>query len=379
MRIAILGTRGIPNNYGGFEQFAGYLAVGLIKKGHDVIVYNSHNHPYQESSWNGVSIIHKNDPEHKWGTVGQFAYDLNCILDVRKRGCDVILQLGYTSCSVWGSLLPKTPVIFTNMDGLEWKRTKFNNYVKRFLRLAERLAIKYSDQLISDSVGIQKYFKTKHNKDSIYIPYGAELFTNPNKEILGLYHLKEFQYDMLTARLVTENSIEVILDGVVQAGIERPFLVVGNYKTRYGNYLKNKYKDIAKIQFVGGIYEAEKLNNLRYYSNLYFHGHTVGGTNPSLLEAMACRCLISAHDNPFNKHVLKEHAYYFKTKDDIAAQLKNHQKNHTGSTRFIDNNLLKIEIQYNWEKIINQYESAFIKKKYGKVPTVRIKKIISEI
>src|SRR5882672_3291524 len=110
-RIAILGTRGIPNHYGGFEQLAEYLAPGLVQAGHDVTVYNSHNHPYREKTWKGVHIRHCYDPEYILGSAGQFVYDLNCLLDVRQRHYDVILQLGYTSSSIWGRLFPShTPV-----------------------------------------------------------------------------------------------------------------------------------------------------------------------------------------------------------------------------------------------------------------------------
>ena len=100
MKIAIFGTRGIPNHYGGFEQIAQFLSEGLCKKGHEVYVYNSHNHPYQSNKWNNVNIIHCYDPEFKLGTIGQFIYDLNCSLDSRKRNFDIILQLGYTSSSI---------------------------------------------------------------------------------------------------------------------------------------------------------------------------------------------------------------------------------------------------------------------------------------
>lgn len=116
---------------------------------------------------------------------------------------------------------------------------------------------------------------------------------------------------MLIARLEPENSIETILDGVVLANLQRPFLVVGKHNTTYGAFLKQKYALQAQIQFVGGIYDIEVLNNLRYYSNLYFHGHTVGGTNPSLLEAMASNSLICANDNPFNRYILEDDAIYF--------------------------------------------------------------------
>ncbi len=143
MKIAIIGTRGIPNHYGGFEQFAEYLSLGLVEKGHMVTVYNSHTHPYQGNDWNGVKIIHCKDPEDKLGTIGQFVYDYNCIRDTRKRNYDIILQLGYTSSSVWGRLLPrKKSIITTNMDGLEWKRTKYSQKVQKFLQYAEKLGVK---------------------------------------------------------------------------------------------------------------------------------------------------------------------------------------------------------------------------------------------
>ena len=179
MKIGIIGTRGIPNYYGGFEQFAEYLSVDLVKAGHEVFVYNSHSHPFQESNWNGVNIIHCNDPEDKMGTAGQFIYDLNCILDSRKRKFDIILQLGYTSSSIWGWLLPSKSIIVTNMDGLEWKRSKYSKPVQKFLQFAEYLGVKFSDHLIADSVGIQSYLKEKYKKDSVYIPYGANVFNSP--------------------------------------------------------------------------------------------------------------------------------------------------------------------------------------------------------
>ena len=163
LKIAILGTRGIPNHYGGFEQFAEYLAKGLVERGFEVSVYNSHNHPYREKTWNGVEIIHCYDPEDKIGTAGQFIYDLNCIKDSRKRDFDIILQLGYTSSSVWNRFLPrKRTIITTNMDGLEWKRSKYSKPVQQFLKRAEGLAVKFSDHLIADSKGIREYLKEKY-------------------------------------------------------------------------------------------------------------------------------------------------------------------------------------------------------------------------
>src|SRR5689334_4059993 len=133
MKIAIIGTRGIPNRYGGFEQITEFLSEGLVKQNHSVYVYNSHTHPYQEKTWKGVHIIHCYDPEHRLGTAGQFIYDLNCILDARKRDFDILLFLGYTSSSVWQIFFPRKSIIVSNMDGLEWKRSKYSRPVQRFL------------------------------------------------------------------------------------------------------------------------------------------------------------------------------------------------------------------------------------------------------
>jgi glycosyltransferase involved in cell wall biosynthesis len=359
MKIAILGTRGIPNYYGGFEQCAEYLAVGLVKRGFEVIVYNSHNHPYQEKVWNGINIIHCYDPEYKLGTAGQFIYDLNCILNVRKQNCDIILQLGYTSSSIWGWLMPKKAIITTNMDGLEWKRTKYSEKVKKFLKWAESLGVKYSDFLISDSIGIQNYLKEIYKADSTYIAYGATLFENNNEGILQEYNLLAYEYDMLIARLEPENSIEIILDGVAKANLSRPFLVIGNHQTSYGEYLKNKFSSSAQIQFIGGIYNIEVLNNLRFYSNLYFHGHTVGGTNPSLLEAMASNSLICANDNDFNRYILGTDALYFKDQNDVSSHLINVNYVDDSFQNMLSENRKKITNIYDWELIIDQYANHF--------------------
>jgi glycosyltransferase involved in cell wall biosynthesis len=359
MRIAILGTRGIPNHYGGFEQCAEYLAVGLVERGFDVLVYNSHNHPYKQSQWNGVEIVHCFDPENSIGTAGQFVYDLNCILDIRKRNIDIILQLGYTSSSVWGRLLPKNVVVTTNMDGLEWKRTKYTNRIKKFLLYAERLGTKYSDYLISDSIGIQDYISEKYHKKSVFIPYGAHLFDDADVTTLFEYNVTEYNYDMLIARLEPENSIEIILDGVMMAKGTKPFLVIGKHLTKYGEYLKEKYKSVSNILFIGGVYDINKLNNLRHYSNIYFHGHTVGGTNPSLLEAMASNSLICANDNPFNRYILNEDAIYFKTAQDVAKHLAQVDHTDISCQNMINANRDKITNIYAWDIIIDQYANHF--------------------
>jgi glycosyltransferase involved in cell wall biosynthesis len=321
-------------------------------------VYNSSLHSYTERSWKGVNIIKCADPENKLGTAGQFVYDLNCILDARKRDFDVLLQLGYTSSSVWGRLLPKNALVFTNMDGLEWKRSKYGRITQQFLLRAEKWAVHTSDVLVADSVGIQSYILNKYGKESHFIPYGAELMQGADAKCIEEYGVAPGNYYMLIARMEPENHIETILRGYCQSGDTRPFLVIGKTENEFGRYLLSEFKSHQTIRFLGGIYDLNVLNQLRHFCRLYFHGHSVGGTNPSLLEAMASGALIAAHRNPFNQAVLESDAMYFSNPAEVSECI-------TTSVQSCDtwkqNNLQKITENYSWNRIISQYLGIFDK------------------
>ena len=208
-----MGTRGIPNNYGGFEQFTQTISLGLLGQGHEVYVYNSSHHPYKGKDWNGVQIIHCKDWEQKMGTFGQFFYDLNCIKDARQRNFDVLFHFGYSSDSFWWRRWPKNTLNIVNMDGLEWRRTKYNLLTRSFLKWAESLAAKKADILVADSLAIQQYILDKYKKLSNFIPYGAVIFSTPDAGVLSKYLLKPSEYFIVIARMEPENNIEIILKG----------------------------------------------------------------------------------------------------------------------------------------------------------------------
>lgn len=231
--------------------------------------------------------------------------------------------------------------------------------MQKYVKYAEQLAVAGSDHFIADSIGIQNYLKRTYNKESTYIAYGAHLFHDSSEAALREFGLEPLKYNMLIARLEPENSIEMILTGLTQSATALPFLVIGNYESKYGAYLRDKFTDL-RLRFMGAIYDIEKLNNLRHFSNLYFHGHTVGGTNPSLLEAMASDCLICANDNEFNSSVLGSDAYYFSEAADVTRLLDTIRKDASELPK-IDNNRAKITNQFSWEKIIDAYESLFAK------------------
>lgn len=360
MKIAILGTRGIPNSYGGFEQFAEYLSVGLVELGHSVTVYNVHFHEYDQPEFKGVEIRKIYSPEKQIGAVANFVYDYLCMKDALKQDFDIIYEAGYHSNAPSYYLLKKnSPIVITNMDGIEWKRSKWNYFTRQLIKKLEKIAVRKSDYLVSDNSAIQEYYKKEFGADSFYIAYGADIVEHFDEEMISPYNVTANNYFLLIARLEPENNIEMILDGYVLSADIRPLLIIGNAETKYGRFLQAKYHN-NNIRFLGAIYNKEVLDNLRHYCALYFHGHSVGGTNPSLLEAMASETLIAAHDNVFNKSVLNINALYFVKDKDVASIIRN--LNSWGEDEkkfFIANNKAQTINCYSWKSIVFQYENLF--------------------
>jgi hypothetical protein len=359
LKIGILGTRGIPNRYGGFEDCAEFLALGLTARGHDVWVYNSDRHELRGDTWNGVHIVHRHDPAKTLGTAGQFLYDLHCINDARLRNFDICLHLGYTSDSLWHRRWPRSARNIVNMDGLEWKRSKYGAGARLFLKLAERWAAMNADALIADSPAIQLRLAERYGRQAHHIPYGAPVFKDPDEKALEAFGVRPYGYHMVMARLEPENHTGLIIRGCRAMRPNTPLLIVGNTDTRYGGRLRRAFGAESAIRFLGGIFDRTILDNLRYFSHLYFHGHSVGGTNPSLLEAMGCRALVAAHDNVFNRTVLEGDAFYFSNEAQIMAILRSVGPK-SGHPGFLDRNEAKIRTLYAERRILDLYEAVFL-------------------
>ena len=369
MKIAFISTRGIPNNYGGFEQFAEHISVGLAQRGHEVTVYSPHYHPYQEKEYKGVRIKHIYSPESWMGSsLGSFFYDYACLKDaLRNEHFDIIYEAGYTT------IIPayirfnvkaiKSPIFVTNMDGLEYKRAKFNKLVQKFVYWEEQMAVKYSQFLVADNMGIHDYYKEHFGRESKFLAYGANIYDNYSEEFLKEYGLERNQYLLIVARLEPENNLSMAIEGYIASEIygKIPLVIVGKKNTPHGKHLVNTYSSYEHIRFTSGIYNFDKLNSLRYFSYAYFHGHSVGGTNPSLLEAMASECFILSHDNIFNKTVLGDNAIYYSDKDEVTNLLNKLEiLIRERKQLYTTNNLEVIRTQYSWEKLIEEHEEYFM-------------------
>lgn len=361
MKIAFISTRGIPNLYGGFEQFAEIISAELVKRGHEVTVYNPSFHSYKEAKYKGVSVVKIYSPEKTLKTPANFIYDFLSLKHSIKAKHDILLVCGYTTASVSFNLFKyKKSKLVTNMDGLEWKRSKWSPTVQKMAAWFEKLAVKYSHHLISDNIGIQNYLKKKYTTSSTFIPYGATIFDSPDKTKIKKFELEENAYDVLMARMEPENNIEMVLEAFSEVNDNHQLVVVGSCENKYGKYIFEKFKSNERIKFLGWISNQDDLNNLRFFARFYFHGHSVGGTNPSLLEAMASGALIAAHENEFNRSVLEEGAVYFSSGNDIKLILQNAGETASRRKFFTDYNYSKIKNQYNWNTIVNQYENLFL-------------------
>lgn len=357
MKIAILGTRGIPNNYGGPETNAQFISPIFRRLGHEVTVYSPDEHPWQENEWNGIRIRHVFNRETRLGIWGTLIYDYLCLRDAAGRDFDVLLELGHVPASIFFPLVRRRAMIVTNMDGLEWRRSKWNPLLRRFAALTERFGARFSDAMIADNEAIRAYLRRKYGRESFFIPYGAKPVERLREEHLRPWGVEPGGYHLLIARMEPENNVQMVLEGYLASGDSRPFLVVGRTTTRHGLFLERKYAGWKSIRFLGGIYDYDVLSSLRGLAALYFHGHSVGGTNPSLVEAMASGALVAAHDNPFNRSVLGDDALYF---DDVAGAARAIATDAAPfRQRCVTRNLEKVRSVYDWERIAREHLRVF--------------------
>lgn len=351
MKIAIIGTRGIPNRYGGFEKFAEKLSPGLVGYNHAVTVYSPTSHEYKESTWNGVNIQFINSFEKYFGSFGHFFYDYYCLKHAISQKNDIVIICGYGTSSFAIKFLAKKGLKYLiNMDGLEWKRKKYGYFTKKLLLWGERVAVKHADVLIADHVKIQNYLYEKYSILPEYISYGVQVSDSFNELLLKPYPIKAKDYFLTVARDEPDNQIDEIIEAWVKSKNVSQKLVI----------VSNKYRDVSNLSnaiVINNLYDEDIVNALRHFAIAVIHGHKVGGTNPSLLEAMACKVPIIAHFNEFNSEILKTNAYYFNSTHEMAELFISENFNAEENLEKIQDNFKTILDNYQWSMITKQYQA----------------------
>ncbi len=353
-KVAIIGTVGVPANYGGFETLVENMIGDNCSDGIEYTVFcSSKDNKTKLESYKGAKL--KYVPLRANGAQS-IPYD---ILSMLKSiyGYDVLLVLGVSGCVFLPFIkLLSAAKIITNIDGLEWKRDKWGGLAKKFLRFSEKLAVSFSDTVVADNQGIVDYVKEEYGITPELIAYGAdhvkcEVSEKETIDVLEHYNIEKRKYAMTVCRIEPENNCEMILLAFSKSSL--PIIFVGNWsKTEYGRILKEKYSNYSNIHIQDAIYNLDVLYTLRLNSKYYMHGHSAGGTNPSLVEAMYCACNILAFDIVYNRETTENKAFYFSDETEILKLLENSDSNSATMYNIACR-------RYKWSVVAKQYEELY--------------------
>ncbi|OIP64990.1 glycosyl transferase [Candidatus Nomurabacteria bacterium CG2_30_43_9] len=354
--LEILGTRGVPAAHGGFETFAEHFALHLVKEGWSVTVYcqEKGRGEIYESQWNGVNRVHI--PVEKEGAFGTVTFDWLSTRHAAKSP-SLKLVLGYNTAIFNVLFRLKGIPHLINMDGLEWKRDKWNVAEKAWLWTNERLGCWFGNHLIADHPQIAKHLETRVNADKItMIPYGSHLVADACVEPIKIMGLKSGGYSVVIARPEPENSIFEIVKAFSAKSRGHKLVVLGSFDPDKNKYHADVLSSASEeVLFPGAIYDSNTLKSLRFYCRLYIHGHTVGGTNPSLVEALGAGSAVLAHDNRFNRWVAGDGAAFFSTEDDCATKLQNLLSDDKTISMMKSFSAERYKSLFTWESVLEDY------------------------
>ncbi|MCP3972691.1 MAG: glycosyltransferase family 1 protein [Rhodobacteraceae bacterium] len=358
--ILLLGTRGIPAAHGGFETFVENLAPYLAEQGWDTYVYCQEEGagPIWTDSYEGVTLIHV--PVKGSGTKSTIVFDWNAMRDALKRK-GLLFSFGYPTGAF--ALLPRLAgrrhVI--NMDGVEWKRSQFGTIGKLAYYINERFAAAFGHRLIADHPRIADHLATRAGRQKItMIAYGAESVTDANPTLLEPLGVAPDRYGVVIARPELDNSILELVAAFSRRPRDRKLVVLGNFKPDNPYHQAVQAAASNEVIFPGAIYEKPSLHALRFHARFYAHGHRVGGTNPSLVEALGVGNAVLANDNPFNRWVADEGAIYFSTEDEIDQMTEALFTDDALVGRLRQSARLRFEAALTWPKILAEYEAMLL-------------------
>ena len=346
-KVGIVGTHGLPANYSGWETLVKNLSK--YSQNVDYLIATPRSRKKEQSNDEIKSSVYVPLNASGWQSV---FYDFFSILKILPR-VDCILILGVSGCVFlpFIRLISKKKLII-NTDGIEYRREKWGFFASKFLKISEKFAITFSNKIVADNKGICEYINNNYGKtvDAV-IPYGGVQNGSVKYDYSHKYNFKANCFDLALARIVPENNVELILKTYNKIDLDIVF--IGNWKS--SNYGKRLFKHNwnNNIHLFESDFNEDRINSLRSSCRLYIHGHSAGGTNPSLVEAISLGCTIAAFDIKFNKYVLSNFGYYWKDSTDLIKILQKFKK--------IDKNLIKDHYNknYDWKVIARNYEKIF--------------------
>lgn len=356
IKVAIVGTQGVPAKYGGFESLAENLISNNCPDDVQYTVFCSGiDMPERLKKYKGATLRYV---PFKANGIQSVPYDMVSMWRCRK-GYDVILVLGISG----GLFLPlfhlfNKKKLIINIDGQEYKREKWGRFAKWILRISEALAVRYADVVVADNKGIQDYVSEIYHRPSTLISYGGDhvkrnLTPEYIDSVLSKYGLTDKDYAIAVCRIEPENNSEIVLDAFSRT--DKTLVYIGNWNhSEFSNSLKERYSRYDNIKMLDAIYDLDVLYALRSRARLYVHGHSAGGTNPSLVEAMFFGFPVASYDVVYNRETTEHKAYYFKNTDELLE---------IATRDNLDGSAMKevAERRYRWSIISRQYSKLYRK------------------
>ncbi len=358
LKIAIIGSRGYPYVYSGYETLVKELSERLVKKGHSVRVY-CHKSLFKKrpKNVNGIELIYT--PSIRAKILSQLYNSFFSFMHVFFSDVDVVFVVNSAN-GPFGILTKLSgKKICINVDGLEWLRPKWKGLGSLYFIFASKLATLFFDEIITDSFEMNKLYRNKFGKKSTVIAYGSTMKIEIKSKILEKFNLQKKQYYLIVGRLIPDNNSKLIIEGFLKSNSNKSIVIVGDvpYNDNYANNIKLLSSN--KVVFTGYVNDQVDLTTL--YNNCfgYIHGHEFGGTNPTMINALDLNCQILALDTVFNREMLhnKKSILFNKNENSISKNINEFEERYD---ELIQNNTsYKLPEKYNWNFIFNQYLEVF--------------------
>ena len=368
LKVCILGAKGYPYIYGGYDTMVKELGERLQKRGVDVRVY-CHRSLFKErpSSVNGIKLIYMPAVETK--SLTQLTHSFFSMIHACFSDVDVIFVVNSANgpFGLISRIFRKPTAI--NVDGLEWLRPKWKGFGSKYFFWASKMATRFYDQIINDSDEMRRIYLELFQIESKVIAYGANPSVNSDPAKLLKWNLKKEGYYLIVGRLVPDNNADLIIAGFVQSDSKRKLVIVGDvpYQDAYAEGLKSMQDE--RLLFTGYVTDPEELKALYHNCYAYFHGHEYGGTNPAMLKALGYGCAILALDTAFNQEMLQngKHGWYFsKSPESVSALISKAEKSPDDLDRLRITAREGLTQKYNWDHVTDHYLEVFEKLKRGR-------------
>jgi glycosyltransferase involved in cell wall biosynthesis len=351
----MIGTRGVPARYGGFEAAVEEVGKRLVARGHEVVVY-CRNDAQTLTRHLGMELV--NLPALRGKYTETLSHTALSVAHAVRHPSDVAIMFNAANAPLLPWLRLRRIPVALHVDGLEWKRPKWSGPGRQYYLRAEWLAVRSADRMIADARAIQDYYFERHGVATTFIPYGAPIRDDGSYDRLAQLGLEPDAYHLVVARMEPENNVHVIVEGYVRSGARLPLVVVGSapYAAEYEALARAAAVGSDSVRFVGSVWDQTLLDQLYANARLYLHGHSVGGTNPSLLRAMGAAAPVAAFDVVFNREVLGDTGVYFGSSDELQPLLReaDEDRERTAARGLAAQE--RAGRAYDWERVAEQYE-----------------------